>query len=61
MSQESKTGGLGDGGGPRRATQLAADVRDVAVHGMRTQEQLLCDLAIAETARHAGEDLALAT
>jgi len=40
--------------------ELAAYVRDVAVHGMRAQHELLRDLAIAETARDAGQDLALA-
>ncbi len=59
-SQEPETRGLGDGGRPRRATELAAYVRDVAVHGMRAQHELLRDLAIAETARDAGQDLALA-
>ena len=47
ISQESETRGLRDGGRPRGATQLAADVRDVAVNGMRAQHELLCDLAIA--------------
>ena len=39
-SQEPETRGLGDGGRPRRATELAAYVRDVAVHGMRAQHEL---------------------
>lgn len=61
MSEQSETRGLGDGGRPRRAAELAADVRDVAVHGMRTQQELLRDLAIAETAGDTREDLGLAT
>ncbi len=44
---------------PRGATQLAPNVRDVAVNRVRAQHQLPSDLAIAETARDAGEDLAL--
>jgi len=60
-SQKSETRGFRDGGRPRGATQLAADVRDVAVNGMRAQYQLLCDLAIAQTTRYAGEDLTLTT
>ena len=59
ISQEPETRGLGHGGRPRRAPQLAPDVRDVAVNRMRAQHQLPCDFAIAETARDAGEDLAL--
>ena len=39
-SQEPETRGLGDGGRPRRATELAAYVRDVAVHCMRAQHEL---------------------
>ena len=31
----------------------------MTVNGMRAQHELLCDLAIAETARDAGEDLTL--
>jgi hypothetical protein len=61
ISQESETRGLGDGGRPGGATQLAPDVRDVAVNGMRAQHELPCDLAIAAAARDAGEDLALTT
>ena len=60
-SQKTETRGLRDGGSPGGATQLAADVRDVAVNGMRAQCELLRDLAIAETARDAREDLSLAT
>jgi len=59
ISQESETRGLGHGGRPRRAPQLAPDVRDVAVNRVRAQHQLPCDLAITETPRDAGEDLAL--
>jgi hypothetical protein len=33
----------------------------VAVNGVRAQHELLCDLAIAETASDAGEDLTLTT
>lgn len=58
-SQESETRGLSDGGRPRGATQLAADVRNVPVNGMRAQHQLLRDLAIAQAPRDAGEDLTL--
>ena len=57
ISQEAETRGLGDGGRPRGATQLAADVRNVAVNGVRAQYELLCDLAVAQTAGDAGEDL----
>jgi len=60
-SQESETRGLRDGGRSRGATQLAPDVRDVPVNGMRAQHELPGDLAIAETARDAGEDLTLTT
>jgi hypothetical protein len=59
ISQESETRGLCDGRRSRGATELAANVRDVAVNGMRTQHQLLCDLTIAETPCHAGENLTL--
>jgi hypothetical protein len=61
ISQQSQTRGLGDGGRPGRAAEFATDIRDVAVNGMRAQHELLCDLTITETARHGGEDLALAT
>ena len=59
-SQQSEPRGFGDGGRARRATELAANVRDVAVNGVRAEHQLLGDLAIAETACHLGEHLALA-
>src|SRR6476619_1643770 len=58
-SQKSEPRGLGDRGRPRGATELAADVRDVAVDSVRTQHQLLCDLAVAQTPRDAREDLTL--
>src|SRR5262245_27794701 len=54
ISQQSEARGLRDGGRPRGAAQLAADVGDVAVHGMRAQHELLGDLVVAETARDAG-------
>ncbi len=60
-SKESETRSLRDSGRPRGPTQLAADVRDVTVNGVRAKHQLLCDLAVAETARDAGEDLTLTT
>ena len=58
MSEESETCGLRDGGRTRGAPQLATDVRNVAVNGMRAQHQLLCDFAIAQSPRDAGENLA---
>src|SRR6476646_8427623 len=60
-SKESETRSLRDSGRPRGPTQLAADVRDVTVNGVPAKQQLLCDLAVAETARDAGEDLTLTT
>ncbi len=59
MSEKAQTRGFGDSGRPRGAAQLAADVRDVPVNGVRAEHQLLGDLAIAEAPRDAGENLAL--
>jgi hypothetical protein len=58
-SKESEARGLRHSGRPRIPAQLAADVRDVTVNGMRAEHQLLCDLVVGETARDASEDLAL--
>ena len=60
ISQESEPRRFCDGGRPGCAAELAADVRDVAVNGVRAQLELLRDFAVPETVRNAGEDLALA-
>jgi hypothetical protein len=44
----------------RRLTQLRADVRDVAVDGMRAEDQAICDLRVGQARRDEPEDLQLA-
>ena len=51
--------GLGDRGGPRAAPELVADVGHVPVHGVRADDQLLGDLAVAQSLGDQCQNLAL--
>jgi hypothetical protein len=58
-SQQAETRSLRDRGRPGRAAELGTDVRDVPVHGVRAQHELLGDFTVTESAGNAGEDFAL--
>src|SRR5262245_18189384 len=60
LPEQSEAGSLRDRGGARALAELVADVRDVPVHRVRADDELLGDLAVAEAACHESEHLELA-
>ena len=60
MSEQAQARRLSDRRGTGTAPELAADVGDVAVHGVRAQDQLLGDFLIAQPACDQRQHLTLA-